>query len=96
MKKSWDEYMDMVPKAQANWDRGATRSAPAKPQEQPNPKPKPKKPVSKSKPQEKKGDEFEEFIFETPPVTPPPKNASPVPVAKAGRDEAFWSEYNKG
>lgn len=83
-----------MPKAERNWEKGsAARPKPKTATEPPKPKPKPKKQPPKSKPEEPA---FEEIVFKTPPITPPPPQPEKVTLApKQERDQEFWDFYNK-
>lgn len=93
MKKSWNDYLSSQPKAEVNWNRNAAPK-PKAPPDPPKPKPVKKKPAQKQENPSKP--EFEEIVFKTPPITPPP-DQGPVKLApKAKRDNEFWDFYDKG
>ena len=92
MKKSWNQYLDNVPKAEANWNRSAKRQRPAPVAQQQKPKAKKAPP----KPKEPEKPVFEDVKFVTPPVTPPPPSGKVQLDQKASRDNEFWKFYDKG
>ncbi|XP_033744831.1 uncharacterized protein LOC117330545 isoform X1 [Pecten maximus] len=94
MRKSFREFLSSMPKAERNWEKGSTsKPKPKTAPVQPKPKPKPKKQPTKSKPEEPA---FEEIVFKTPPITPPPPQPEKVALApKKERDQEFWDLYDK-
>ncbi|XP_061182112.1 uncharacterized protein LOC133190472 isoform X1 [Saccostrea echinata] len=91
MKKSWNDYFTNLPKAEANWNRNAA------PKPKPAPNPTKQKPVKKKPTQKQENPakpEFEEVVFETPPITPPPDQGT-VKLAPT-KDNEFWDFYDKG
>ncbi|KAK3089590.1 hypothetical protein FSP39_004860 [Pinctada imbricata] len=93
MKKRWNEYLDNVPKAEANWNRSAKRQRPEPAVQQ---KPKSTKRPQQIKPKEQEKPAFEEVKFVTPPVTPPPQGGKVQLAPKASKDEEFWKFYDQG
>lgn len=94
MIQSWKEFLKTAPKFDRNWEPGQfirSKTAPTaeKPTRKPRPRPKPK-----TAPKDESNDQsaFEEFKFETPPVTPPPEK---VEIVKR-KDNEFWDFYEKG
>ena len=75
LAKGLDNIFENAPKFQRNWEdapRERTRTAPAPTRERKPPsRPKPK--TAPKKDQTKAPTPLEDFIFETPPVTPPPE-----------------------
>jgi len=96
LAKGWDTILDNAPKFKRDWGppEPRTKTAPApktqrKPRERPKPKTAGKKPGSITN-----ENGFEDFVFETPPVTPEPERVPLKPVNK--RDSEFWDFYEKG
>lgn len=85
-----------APKFSRNWnpaDFERTKTAPINATRQ-------KKPAAKIKPKtapSKKPEEpaFEDFVFETPPITPTPKTPEKIKPVQS-RDNEFWDSYDKG
>lgn len=103
--KSWQEYFTSQPTITH------ARSAPARTNREPkepdktSKDPKPRQPRRRNqqkagpkKADERKNSDFEEFKFETPPITPPPDHGDKIPIASSSvkRDEEFWNFYEKG
>lgn len=93
MKKAWNVFNASQPKAARNWEPG-NGGAKTKPPTVSKPKPQQKKkPPGKPKEQKQEEPAFEDVIFETPPVTPPPEKVHLAP--KKEKDSEFWDYYDK-
>lgn len=101
MDRDYEEFLQTLPKLEANWDRDAR--APPRVKEPPPiqkpKKPKPRKVPNKPAAKEKEAKEplFEDVVFETPPMTPEPEPAF-VPVSSNAKKEkdGFWDFYDQG
>ncbi|ESO84133.1 hypothetical protein LOTGIDRAFT_229627 [Lottia gigantea] len=94
----WQEYVESIPKQIVTWDRSATRTKPPpqiQPVQQPRkrqqrPKPSPKVEEIIRSPLE------DEYVFKTPPLTPPPVLPSPEKLPENfQKDDDFWEFFDQ-
>ena len=97
MVKKWMAYEESRPQLHPNWDRGAKRPPPVPKQKEMKPKAKPSIKHTKREVNTKKvsSSPFEEVVFKTPPLTPPPPKPDLVKKPSYTRDDAFWEFYDQ-
>lgn len=99
LAKGLDNIFENAPKFQRNWDdvpRDRTKTAPAPTTRERKPQPRPKPKTAPKKDQPKSQTPLEDFIFETPPVTPPPEKIQVRGDKGNTKDTEFWNFYDKG
>lgn len=95
MDKDYEEFIQTLPKLDANWDKNARPQKP-KVAQIPNPVKKVKK-KNRPVPPKTKEPAFEDVVFVTPPMTPQPQPDTFVPhKSENRRDDEFWDFYDKG
>ena len=91
MTKAWTEYDNSRTTLQPNWNREAKREKPQDPVPMPKAKIRHKQLKHHNK---NKKQVFEEVVFVTPPVTPPPEKNT-IQAKNNERDDEFWNFYEK-